>query len=101
MTCRAGRESRVRGSKPQIRTPIGVSTIRRTPASFRVTKWRAGGCAAVPFSLSQLPLTAVAMLKMGMYSATTMPPMTTPRNAISSGSISEVSASVMACTSSS
>ena len=44
-------------------------------------------------------LTSDEIWKIGKYSATIMPPTTTPRNPMSSGSMSEVSASVDASTS--
>lgn len=44
-------------------------------------------------------LTSEVIWKIGRYSATIMPPTTTPRKAISSGSISDVSASVVDSTS--
>lgn len=45
--------------------------------------------------------TTFVIWKIGMYSAMIMPPTMTPRNAMSSGSISEVKASVVASTSAS
>lgn len=87
------------GGRDWVQTPYArnIGRVSRSPESANrpsiggAVRWFAKG--------RYDPCTAVTMLKIGKYSATTIAPMTTPTNTISSGSIRLVSLSAVASTS--
>ncbi len=88
--------------KVRKRVKATITSIRvKPPSVVAARRWAAAGRGGgVRMSGSAYSIRS-KMENIGMYSATIMPPTTTPRNPIISGSMSEVRASVVASTSSS